>query len=68
MEFEPNEEDDDGYVSPDFDLSHLESSDDDGERMYNPNKVSKKHKKQRVEPTATAPIDLEALALRALGK
>ena len=65
MEFAPNESDDEGYVSPVFDLSHL-SSDDEEEKRYNPNKVSK-HKKQR---TAVGPseVDLEALALRALGR
>lgn len=57
---------DDGYQSPVFDLS----SDDDedlSERVYNPNAQKKKRRVEEPE-VAPAPIDLEALALRALGK
>ena len=57
--------DDDGYVSPVFDLPS--DSDDDGTATtYSQNK-SKKRRVEAPEEDAV-PIDLEALALRALGK
>ncbi|KAM0750297.1 DEAD-domain-containing protein [Meredithblackwellia eburnea MCA 4105] len=71
-ELEPMDEDD-GYVSPEFDLPS-DSDFDESETVYNPNKVKKdnsKSKRRRMdeddEPAAPK-IDLEALALRALGK
>lgn len=59
---------DDGYQSPRFDLSS-DASDDDGAAFYNPNKAVKPKKKRRVDaPAPVAEMDLEALALRAMGK
>lgn len=65
LEFEPM--DDDGYVSPVFDVSS-DDSDDDGARMYDPNKAVSKKKRRTEEAPKEAEIDLEALALRALSK
>ncbi|KAI5479785.1 ATP-dependent rna helicase dbp4 [Pseudohyphozyma bogoriensis] len=69
VEFEPMS-DDDGYVSPEFDLPSDDEFDED-ERVYNPKK-EKSSKKRRVEFAEEEPkapeIDLEALALRAMGK
>lgn len=63
-------DEDDGYQSPTFDLSS-DDSDDDGATMYNPNKAmpSSKKKRRTEERTQTLPeFDLEAMALKALGK
>lgn len=57
---------DDGYQSPTFDLSS-DDSEDDGARAYNPNKAPS-NKKQRRAEVDEPEIDLEALALRAMGK
>ena len=58
--------DDDGYVSPVFDLS--DRSDDDGISPYQPDKPQKKKQRRTEEAPVKAELDLEALALRAMGK
>lgn len=58
--------DDDGYQSPVFDLSDHESDDDEGAKFYNPNATSSK-KKRKMEYVDHS-VDLEALALKALGR
>jgi hypothetical protein len=65
-------DDDDGYVSPTFDLPS-DDDDDDGALWYDPNKekTSSSNKKRRTvvrDEDAPVEVDLEALALRALGK
>lgn len=73
VEFEPASEDD-GYVAPTFDLP-TDSEDDGEDRMFDPErdgrpKASKKRRVGRGEeevPEEVA-VDLEALALRALGR
>lgn len=61
--------DDDGYQSPVFDLSDHESDNDEGATFYNPNKTSvPAHKKKRKMEYVDTTVDLEALALKALGQ
>lgn len=74
-------DEDDAHVEPSFDeLLGSDPSDDDGEAWYNPEKErakekakeakasNKKRRVQREEEAMPAPVDLEALALKALGR
>lgn len=72
---------DDGYIEPDYDhLLGSDPSDDEGEAWYDPEKerakerarqakaTNKKRRVEREEEDAPPQVDLEALALKALGK
>jgi hypothetical protein len=74
-------DEDEGYVEPDFDqILGSDPSDDDGEAWYDPEKErakekarqakasNKKRRVDREEEDAPAQVDLEALALKALGR